>query len=156
MKQPVPSCDSALSDLIISSYRRIVGQALLPRDVPKAAQSNWLYKSAPFCVLAHNHDSDPLFIYANETAQRCFEYSLAEFLTLPSRLSAEAPDRVERQRLLDAVTKNGFATGYTGLRVAKSGRRFWIENGIVWQLTDDQGAIYGQAATFNHWRDAKP
>ena len=72
---------------------------------------------------------------------------------LPSRLSAEAPERLERQRLLDSVARNGFAAGYTGVRVAKSGRRFWIENGIVWQLIDDHGAIHGQAATFNHWRD---
>ncbi|WP_297296512.1 MEKHLA domain-containing protein [uncultured Methylovirgula sp.] len=153
MQERARPIDCALSDLIISSYRRVVGAALLPQDVPEAEQDKWLYENAPFCVLAHNNDSDPLFIYANEAAQRCFEYSLEEFLVLPSRLSAEAPERLERQRLLDSVARNGFAAGYTGVRVAKSGRRFWIENGIVWQLIDDHGAIHGQAATFNHWRD---
>ena len=46
---------------------------------------------------------------------------------LPSRLSAEAPEHAERQRLLDAVARDGFTGGYRGLRIAKGGRRFWIE-----------------------------
>ncbi len=47
-------------------------------------------------MLAHNTDPDPRFIYANKTAQACFEYAGDEFITLPSRLSAEAPNRAER------------------------------------------------------------
>jgi hypothetical protein len=75
-------------------------------------------------------------------------------VTLPSRLSAELPNRAERQRLLDAVTRNGFISDYRGLRIAKSGRRFWIEDGIVWQLVDRDGIRCGQAATFSRWKDA--
>ncbi|MGO8840451.1 MAG: MEKHLA domain-containing protein, partial [Methyloceanibacter sp.] len=41
-----------------------------------------------------------------------------------------------------------------GLRIAKSGRRFWIEDGIVWQLVDRDGALRGQAASFGGWRSA--
>jgi hypothetical protein len=37
--------------------------------------------------------------------------------------------------------------------VSKSGRRFWIEGGTVWQLIGEDGVIYGQAATFAKWRD---
>jgi hypothetical protein len=29
----------------------------------------WLYEEAPYCVLAHNTDPDPVFVYANKTAQ---------------------------------------------------------------------------------------
>lgn len=54
-------------------------------------------------------------------------------------MSAEAPAQAERQRLLDSVTSNGFVTDYRGVRVAKSGRRFWIVDGIVWQLHDENG-----------------
>ena len=61
---------------------------------------------------------------------------LAHLHLAPSRLSAEAPDRAERQALLDAVARNGFMTGYRGLRIASTGRRFWIEDGIVWELLD--------------------
>jgi hypothetical protein len=71
-----------------------------------------------------------------------------EIIGLPSRLSAPAPDRDERQRLLDAVTKDGFIGNYRGLRIAKSGRRFWIEHAVVWQLIDENGHLHGQAAMF--------
>jgi len=68
--------------------------------------------------------------------------------------SAEPVDRGERQKLLDDVARQGFATGYSGWRIAKSGRRFFIEDGVVWQLIDEDGAVRGQAATFAKWRDA--
>ena len=55
--------------------------------------------------------------------------------------------------MLDAVARHGFATDYSGVRIAKSGRRFLIEEGVVWQLIDRDGAVRGQAATFAHWRD---
>ncbi|WP_432422030.1 MEKHLA domain-containing protein [Rhizobium tropici] len=144
------SVDDTFFDLLTDSFRRIVGVAL----VDGGSGPDWLYRDAPFVVVAHNTDADPRFVYANKTAQKCFEYPWDEFVTLPSRLSAELPDRAERQRLLDAVTRNGFISDYRGLRIAKSGRRFWIEDGIVWQLVDRDGTLRGQAATFSKWKDA--
>jgi hypothetical protein len=61
------------------------------------------------------------------------------------------PDRAERQQLLDAVTGNGFMSGYRGVRITKSGRRFQMEDGVVWQLVDESGTSRGQAATFSTW-----
>jgi hypothetical protein len=75
-------------------------------------------------------------------------------MALPSHLTAEAHDRAERQSLLDRVARTGFASGYRGLRITKSGCRFWIEDGLVWQLIGKDGVLYGQAATFRRWRDA--
>lgn len=135
--------------LITGSYARLVGRALVPPDRGAA----WLYSHAPFAVLAHDADRDPRFVYANRTAQGCFEYSWREFISLPSRLSAEAGERAERQSLLDAVARDGFAPGYRGVRISKSGRRFRIENGLVWQLLDADGVARGQAATFASWSD---
>ena len=143
------STDKEFFALLTGSYARLVGTPL----VPPGKDAHWLYREAPFAVVAHNTDEDPLFIYANKAAQICFEYSWDEFTSLPSRLSAEAPDRVERQALLDAVTRNGFMSGYRGVRVAKSGRRFIIEDGTVWQLVDRDGLRHGQAATFSSWRN---
>ena len=141
--------------LLAGSHARLVGAKLLPEDAgdDDAARARWLYEMAPFCVLAHNTDADPRFVYANRAAQARFEYGWDEFITLPSRLSAEAPDWAERQRLLDAVTRDGFIDSYRGLRIAKSGRRFWIENATVWQLIDEAGTLHGQAATFSEWRE---
>ena len=135
--------------MLTESYARLVGKPL----VPKGKDARWLYGVAPFAVLAHDADADPKFIYANMAAQDCFEYSWEEFMSLPSRLSAEAPDRAERQRLLDEVRCNGFMAGYRGVRIAKSGRRFIIEDGIVWEIIGKDGTRWGQAATFSYWRN---
>lgn len=148
--------DPALPRLILDSYERLTGASLLPAGVGRDEAARWLYEAAPFCVLAHDAAPDPRFVYANKAAQRCFEYPWAEFTALPSRLSAEAPNRAERQRLLDEVSRRGYASGYQGLRVARSGRRFWIEDGTVWQLVGADGAVRGQAAAFPRWRDADP
>ncbi len=141
---PGLSVDPAFFDLLTTSYQRLTGTSL----VPPGCDAAWLYHEAPFAVLAHNTDPDPRFIYANKAAQACFEYSWDEFVALPSRLSAEAPERAERQRLLQAVARNGYLRGYRGMRIARSGRRFWIEEGVIWQLLDAAGNSHGQAATF--------
>lgn len=144
------SSDPAFFALLADSHARVVRTAL----VPPGTDAAWLYREAPFVVLAHGTEPDPKFIYANRAAQTCFEYSWDEFTTLPSRLTAQAPDRAERQALLEDVARNGFLAGYRGVRVAKSGRRFIIEDGVVWELIDRAGERHGQAATFLSWRDA--
>jgi PAS domain-containing protein len=144
----------AFFDLLVSSYRRLL-RVDPPFLAPGAhADARWLYRNASACVLAHNTDLDPHFIYANKAAQRLFEYDWDEFVSLPSRLSAEAPNREERQRLLERVDRDGFATGYSGVRIAKSGRRFRMEDGVLWQLRAEDGNLRGVAATFARWRDA--
>ena len=135
--------------LLTRSYARLVGTPLVPEGCDPA----WLYHEAPFAVVAHNTDPDPRFIYANKTAQSCFEYPWQEFIQLRSRFSAEEPNRFERQRLLESVSQKGFVTGYSGLRITSSGRRFWIEGGVVWQLMNEIGISFGQAAVFHSWRN---
>jgi PAS domain S-box-containing protein len=136
--------DPDFYDLLTASYQRLLGTAL----VPPGCDASWLYYEAPFAVLAHNMDPDPRFIYANKAAQACFEYSWDELIGMPSRLSAAAPEREARQHLLEAVARQGYSCGYRGMRIAKSGRRFWIDAGVIWQLVDAQGIPRGQAATF--------
>ena len=143
------STDHAFFALLTGSYARLVGRPLVRPD----QDADWLYREAPFVVLAHNTDPDPIFIYANKAAQSCFGYSWEEFQTLPSRLSAEPVDRAARQILLEKVARDGFLSGYRGVRVAKSGKRFVIDDGIVWELIDGAGKRHGQAATFGAWRD---
>ncbi|MGH6737122.1 MAG: MEKHLA domain-containing protein [Methyloceanibacter sp.] len=145
------SIDPAFFDLLAGSYRRLVGSE--PPFLAAGADARWLYEEAPACVLAHDTEPDPRFIYANKAAQHLFGYPWHEIVGLPSRLSAEAPEQDERQRLLDAVARDGFATGYSGVRIAKSGRRFRIEDGVLWQLKERAGALRGVAATFAKWHD---
>jgi hypothetical protein len=146
--------DPTFYELLAGSYSRLVGASLIPPEYDNAFAGRWIYEEAPFCVLAHNTDLDPVFIYGNKAAQTCFEYTWAELTALRSRLSAEEPNREERQRLLESVQRQGFATGYRGLRIAKSGRRFWIEDVTVWQLVDRGGVLHGQAAIYRQWRNA--
>jgi len=143
------SRDAGFFDLLTQSHQRVVGTPL----VPKGHDAGWLYEAAPFAVVAHDTSADPRFVYANRTAQACFEYGLDEFVGLPSRLSAEAEERAARQKLLEEVTRKGFIADYRGVRIARSGRRFWIENAVVWQLIDAQGVYRGQAAAFASWHD---
>jgi hypothetical protein len=132
---------------MVASHRRLVGRELAAQ-LPAAELGEWLYREAPFCLLGHDGAADPRFVYANETAQRCFEYPWSELVGLPSRLSALPGVREERAALLAAVARDGFASGYRGLRVAKSGRRFWIEDVTVWNVLDREGRCIGQAATY--------
>jgi MEKHLA domain len=148
------STDPDFFELLAGSYARLLGAPLVPLEYNDGNSMLWLYEQASFCVLAHNTDPDPIFIYGNRTAQKCFEYTWEELTSLRSRLSAEEPNREERQRLLELVQRQGFATGYRGLRIAKSGRRFWIENVTVWQLLDRAGTLHGQAAAYRQWQDA--
>lgn len=133
-------------DLLTGSYRKLLDRPLVPADISATDGPRWLYETAPFGLLAHNREVDPVFVYGNRAAQRRFGYDWDELTALPSRLSAEAPVREERERLLQQVSRDGFAENYRSIRVTKSGERFWIENVTVWQLIDEKGALHGQAA----------
>ncbi|WP_375337220.1 MEKHLA domain-containing protein [Rhizobium lentis] len=37
---------------------------------------------------------------------------------------------------------------------ARSGKRFWKEHGVIWQLGNSDGRMMGQAAKFSKWSDA--
>ncbi|MFM0075959.1 MEKHLA domain-containing protein [Paraburkholderia sediminicola] len=138
--------DQEFFKLLSMSYRRLLGKPLVASDIPAEEAAVWLYEKAPFGLLAHNTEPDPVFVYGNRKAQELFEYSWNELTALPSKLSAEAPDRDARQAFLEQVQRHGFVAAYRGVRVAKSGRRFWIENAVVWQLHDETGRYCGQAA----------
>lgn len=153
---PVPrSRDLAFAELLLSTYQRLTAAALYSPQLGHGGNCvRWLYEDAPFGLLAHDLSADPTFIYANLTAQRCFEYTWEELMELPSRLSAAPESQNDREGFVRSVTEHGYASGYRGLRVAKSGRRFWIEDVTMWNLVDD-GGFHGQAAVFRSWTDAQ-
>jgi hypothetical protein len=107
--------------------------------------------AAPFVIVSHGTEADPVLNYGNAAALALWEMSWAELTRTPSRLTAEAPNREERARLLDAVTRRGFMDDYSGVRISKSGRRFRIQRATVWNLISENGEPCGQAAMFNQW-----
>jgi PAS domain S-box-containing protein len=145
--------DVQFAELLTYSYQRIVGTSMLPSDQAGADAARWLYEDAPFALLAQDTSTDPRFVYANRKAQRCFEYSWDEFVVMPARLSAHAADQEHRRKFLEGVLQQGYADNYRGLRIAKSGRRFWIEDTTVWNLVDRNGILQGQAALVPRWND---
>ena len=138
--------DLSFFHLLAESYFRLVGQSLTPEGTTAEQGMRWLYEDASFIIPAHNTAPDPVFIYGNKAAQRRFGYKWEELTALPSRLSAEAPEQGERQRFLERVARDGFVTGYSAIRITRSGKRFRIENATVWQLINTDGTYRGQAA----------
>lgn len=136
--------------LIGRSYALLTGRALLSPAPSEPEFAERLYR-APFVVLAHDTADDPIFFYANITAQNLFKMSWDEFVSLPSRYSAEALERTQRHALLTEVEERGFIDNYSGIRIAKTGERFSIDQATVWNLYDLEEVFSGQAATFSHW-----
>jgi hypothetical protein len=144
---------ASFAGLLATSYATLTGEVLVPEDMSDTEAAASLYE-APFALLAHDTSPDPLFVYANLTAQECFEYGWDEFVGLPSRLSAVGQAREERRAFMDAVRLRGYAGDYRGLRIAKSGRRFWIEDATVWNLVSPESVLVGQAALIRRWTAA--
>lgn len=106
---------------------------------------------APFVVVSHDTSNNPVFNYANRIALQLFEMSWSAFTILPSRHSAEPVEREQRARFLAKVSSKGFSDDYQGVRISASGKRFLVQNAIVWNLFRDDGSAYGQAARFDKW-----
>jgi hypothetical protein len=133
--------------LIAESFVRLTNRRLIDAE-PPMPHDLW---TAPRVILAHGTEADPIFFYGNRMALDLFEIDAADFLKMPSRLSAEPLGRDERARLLDRVSRDGFIADYAGVRISAKGRRFRIEQAVVWNLVNGAGAIRGQAATFDSW-----
>ena len=133
--------------ILLDNYRRCYETDLIPRGPEEADR----LMAAPFVVLSHDTQADPVFNYGNRTAQALFEMDWERLTSLPSRYSAEPQNRDERARFLQEVRAHGFSDSYRGVRISASGKRFYIESARVWTLIDRDGALYGQAATFAEW-----
>lgn len=140
------SIDLHFFRILADSYQRLLNKSLVPAGMNESEAATWLYEEAPFGILAHDLAVDPVFVYGNKRAQAIFGYDWDELTALPSRFSAEPMERGERQLFLEKVARDGFVAGYRGIRITKSGTRFWIDHATVWQLTDATGNHCGQAA----------
>ncbi|MBV8939993.1 MAG: MEKHLA domain-containing protein [Alphaproteobacteria bacterium] len=142
----------AYSVLLAQSFTRWLRRPLLPAAADAAPEvlARLIY-DAPFALVSHGTQQDPVFRYANRRAQALFGYDWDIFVTLPSRLSAEPAAQEERRALLDTALRAGYAEHYRGIRIAKDGRRFEIRDAVLWNVTDAHGAMAGQAARFDQW-----
>lgn len=142
-------CVTRHVDILQTSYLHWTGQHLIDANITQDTVVAAL-DIAPFAVVSHGTQNDPVFNYGNKLALNMFEMNWDEFTALPSRLSAEPMNQAERASLLARVSQLGYIDDYTGIRISKSGRRFLISNATIWNLLND-GKHYGQAALIRDW-----
>lgn len=139
-----------LTPILLNSFRERVGRELIGRSPSADDDARRLFE-APEVVVAHGTQDDPILIYGNRVALDLWELDAPTLLSMPSRLTAEPMRREERSRLLERAARDGYVDDYRGIRIARSGRRFRIEQAIIWNLHDAAGRPAGQAATFSRW-----
>ena len=138
------------SQLLLDSYRHYIGNDLIERTPDAEQQARTLFE-ASFVVVSHGVEPDPILNYANQTALDLWELSWDRFIKTPSRLTAEPDERAERERLLTQARAEGYYDGYRGVRISSTGRRFRVEQALIWTVIDSAGRPIGQAATFSQW-----
>lgn len=57
----------------------------------------------------------------------------------------------ERNKLLAETAAKGFSK-FSGVRITSSGRPFYIEDGTIWNLLDENHQYCGQAAVYSHYK----
>lgn len=140
----------AQAKLILSSFYRLFDCELIGSHEPETHRCQTLFE-APFAVLSHGTEADPIFNYGNKTALELFEMEWDDFIKMPSRFSAEEKSWEERAGLLAQVSEYGYIDGYKGVRVSSTGKRFMVEDAIVWNMMDEEGIYRGQAAVLFKW-----
>jgi hypothetical protein len=53
--------------------------------------------------------------------------------------------------MLAQAQARGYLDTYRGVRMTSTGRRFLVENALIWNVVDAEGQRVGQAATFSTW-----
>ncbi|ULL13942.1 MEKHLA domain-containing protein [Paenibacillus sp. H1-7] len=132
--------------MIADSYRQLLGRDLIDLNKDTAIWEQ-LFDS-PVVILSHGTEADPVLNFGNRAALTLWEMDWDMFTSTPSRYTAEAMERSERDRFLQAVAEHGYVDNYTGIRISSTGRRFYIKEAVVWNLHDDGGNYAGQAAAF--------
>jgi len=138
---------------ILESYRRRLGHDLFDRSGDPAEDGRRLFE-LPMAVLAHDASPTPLLDWANLAAARAFDATPESLLGRPSAATAPADAVADRGKLFEALARDGFVTGYSGVRVSLTGRRFVIDDVTVLEVTDATGRPAGHAAVIGATRPA--
>jgi hypothetical protein len=139
------------STLLLDSFRHWTGRDLIARLGTVEEQAAGLF-FAPFVVVSHGTEHDPILNYGNRVALELWETDWSQLTRTPSRLTAGPVERVERERMLAKAAQDGFIANYRGIRISLTGRRFMVEEALVWNILDPDKVTCGQAATFSTWR----
>ncbi|MDB9315478.1 MEKHLA domain-containing protein [Spirulina sp. CS-785/01] len=133
------------SQHLLASFEHWLGYSLIDRSGSPEEVAHLLFE-APFVIVSHDSQPDPIFNYGNQKALELWEVTWDQLLQMPSRQTAEEMEQEERALLLKETQEKGFVQNYTGIRISSTKRRFQIQNGIIWNVMDDQQNYLGQAA----------
>ena len=139
------------SQILLDSFSKLFGSELIARKGTPIEQAKSLF-FAPFVVVSHGTEADPILNYGNQVALELWSMSWSDFTLTPSRLTAEPINREERQQMLQQATTKGYIDNYSGVRISSTGQRFLINQGTIWNLVDRHNDKCGQAATFSQWK----
>ncbi len=135
---------------LLDSYARFIQRELIDRQGTWLQQAELLYNS-PVVVASHGTESDPVLNYGNLAALTLWEMDWRQFTQTPSRLTAESVNREDRARMLNQAKMHGFIADYTGVRISSSGKRFRINQAMIWTIHKSDGTPIGQGAAFSDW-----
>lgn len=136
---------------LLRSYHRWTGRELLAESGTPDELAGRLW-SHPVIVLSHGTEADPMLNYGNQAALTLWEMTWDEWIATPSRLTAEPVAQDERARLLADASRRGYLDHYQGVRITRTGRRFFVDDATIWTVLDEADRVAGQAATFHRWR----
>ena len=138
------------SQQVLNSFHHWTERELIERAGDRECQAHALFQS-PFVVVSHGMEEDPLLNYGNHVALELWEMTWEQLIMTPSRLTAEPINRAERESMLEQARTRGYLDTYRGVRITSTGRRFLVENALIWNVVDGKGQRVGQAATFSQW-----
>lgn len=139
------------SQRLLDSFQYWTGNSLLETSGSSLEIAQQLFE-APFVLVSHGTESDPIFNYGNRRALELWELSWQEFTRMPSRKTVAVVEYEERDRLLAEAATKGFVTSYSGVRTSSTGQRFYIKDTILWNVIDEQNQRCGQAAVFSKYQ----
>lgn len=143
----------ARATVILDSFRRSVGRDLVARSGDPADDANRLFE-LPQAVLAHDASTQPLLDWVNAAAAAAFDATPEILIGRPSSATAPPDATADRRQLFEILARRGFVTGYSGVRISLTGRRFIIDDVIVFALADAAGHPAGHAAVIGSTRPA--
>eukprot|EP00667_Euglena_gracilis_P025548 EG_transcript_30060 len=136
--------------LLLSNYRRLLHADLAGVSLDDPDFARTLYES-PYAIISHGNEADPIYNYANLTAQRLFEMSWERFTSIPSRSTTDEMRQADRDAFVQATREHGYQSGYPGVRTSDKGRRFQLRNCTLFNLVDEDGDYRGQAVVTNEF-----
>jgi len=136
--------------LLCSSYQHWTHKQLITNNLDPKKIIFELY-TAPFAIVSHGTEEDPIFNFGNKKALDLFELDWEHFIQLSSCKSVETTNLKQREELMQRVSNDGHMVDYSGVRISSTGKRFNIEGATIWNIIDRNGKYHGQAAMFKNW-----